>query len=226
MAENKLYNNLLALPLFLGMSRNDLQAMVGATKLDFIKLPTSTTIAKDGDLCEKLYFLLKGDIMVITTANDHGYTIEENISEPNMFQPERIFGLTPCFTHSYTTKTECSLMSITKKDIMKLSDKYEICRLNLLNIISTRAQKASQRQFRPAPKNLQEAITRFFEARCLHPAGEKTFYIKMTRIAAEVNDSRLDVSHVLNSMQQQQLLSLHRGRIHIPRLELLINTPT
>lgn len=224
MAENKLYNTLLALPLFLGMSRNDLQEVAGRTKLDFCKLPAEATIVTEGERCEKLHFLLAGNVKVVTTSSDHDYTIEETICAPDLFQPERIFGLNQRFTHTYIAQTECSLMSINKKDIMILTDKFEICRLNLLNIISTQTQKMSKRLLYAAPKNLQETITRFFEARCLHPTGEKTFYIKMTRLAAELNDSRLDISHALNDMQAQGLLSLHRGRIHIPALEKLINS--
>lgn len=43
----------------------------------------------------------------------------------------------------------------------------------------------------------------------------------MTRLAEELNDSRLDISHALNDMQANGWLTLHRGRIQIPKLELL-----
>ena len=44
----------------------------------------------------------------------------------------------------------------------------------------------------------------------------------MQQIADELNDSRLDISHALNDMQHDELLSLHRGRIEIPLLERLL----
>jgi hypothetical protein len=44
----------------------------------------------------------------------------------------------------------------------------------------------------------------------------------MKRLAEEVNDSRLDVSGVLNEMQQEGLIVLYRGRIEIPMLERLL----
>jgi len=36
-----------------------------------------------------------------------------------------------------------------------------------------------------------------------------------------VGDSRLDVSRVLNRLQDEGLVELHRGRIEIPQMELL-----
>jgi hypothetical protein len=45
--------------------------------------------------------------------------------------------------------------------------------------------------------------------------------ILMTRLAAELGDSRLNVSKVLNAMQADGLLTLYRGRMVIPSLERL-----
>ena len=44
----------------------------------------------------------------------------------------------------------------------------------------------------------------------------------MTQLAAEVGDSRLDVSRALNRLQRDGLLTLHRGRIEIPQMERLL----
>ena len=44
----------------------------------------------------------------------------------------------------------------------------------------------------------------------------------MERLAEELNDSRLNVSRVLNRLQAEGLLELHRGRIDIPQLERLL----
>ena len=44
----------------------------------------------------------------------------------------------------------------------------------------------------------------------------------MVRLAAELGDSRLDVSRMLNQLQSEGLLQLHRGRIDIVSLERLL----
>ena len=62
----------------------------------------------------------------------------------------------------------------------------------------------------------------FFLDHCVYPAGRKDIRILMAQLAQEVGDSRLDVSRVLNAMQAEGLLYLHRGRIEIPSLERLL----
>ncbi len=223
MAENRLYDNLLALPLFLGMSRNDLQEAAGQTKFDFQKFKEGETIVKEGERCLHLFFLITGDITIITEADDHAYRMEEDITAPEIFQPERIFGLSQRYTHTYVAKKDCSTLRIAKSEVQKLADHFEIFRINLLNLISTQSQKLNRRILRVPPKTLEERIIRFFEAHCSRPAGEKIIYIKMNRIAEELNDSRLDISRALNNLQKQGFIHLHRGRIVIPALEKLIN---
>ena len=232
MAENRLYDILLSLPLFLGMSRNDLHEAAGKTRFDFLKVSEGEAIEKDGERWLSLYYLLTREIIFFfvfffflydNDADDHGYNIEEDISAPEIFQPERIFGLNQRFTHTYIAKTDCSIMRLEKQEVLKLSELFEIFRINLLNYISAQTQKMSRRALRVPPRNIEELIIRFFEARCVRPGGEKTFRIKMTRMAKELNDSRLDISKALNNLEAQGLLRLQRERIFIPALEKLLS---
>ena len=49
MPERKLYDTLLGLPLFLGMTRGDLLDIAGKTKFYFQKLKKGHVIAQEGD---------------------------------------------------------------------------------------------------------------------------------------------------------------------------------
>lgn len=105
---------------------------------------------------------------------------------------------------------------------MLLLETQLVFRLNMLNLLATESQRLHHNQWRQAPRNLRERITRFFFSRCLYPAGPKTFNILMRQLADELNDSRLDISVALNEMQADGLLTLHRGRIEISSLERLL----
>ena len=76
MSTNRLYDSLLSLPLFLGMTRYDFQNVAGKTRFDFQKLEAGETIVEEGTSCTRLYYLISGDIKVITQADDYGYQVE------------------------------------------------------------------------------------------------------------------------------------------------------
>lgn len=222
MPEKRLYDSLLGLPLFLGMTRCDLLEIAGTTKFYFQKLKKGHVIAQEGEPCLHIIFLIKGEIKVITEADDHGYLIEETIKAPEVLQVERFFGFNQHYTHTYIAGDDCNIMSFSRKELMKLSDNYEIFRINQLNILSTQTQRCEKRLFCLPPKTLEESILQFFERRCLRPSGEKIIHIKMTRLAEEINTKRIYISNTLNEMEAKGLIKLYRGIIVIPALENLI----
>ena len=99
---------------------------------------------------------------------------------------------------------------------------FLVFRLNLVNQFATQTQKHIHQMWRRSPLMLRDRLIRFLTLHCIYPAGPKTFYILMERLAEELNDSRLNVSRVLNRLQAEGLLELHRGRIDIPQLERLL----
>jgi hypothetical protein len=115
-----------------------------------------------------------------------------------------------------------ALLRLERSEVVRLSEEFLIFRINLLNLLSTHTQKLLHQPWRRYPETLEDRIVRFMAQRCIHPAGPKTLHILMTQLAAEVGDSRLDVSRALNRLQDAGLLTLHRGRIEVPQMERLI----
>ena len=159
---------------------------------------------------------------VSAQAHDNGYTFTEDIGAPYILQPENLFGISPRYTRTFVAKATCSLLLLSKSEVLRLTDDFIIFKFNLLNTISTQAQKAGRQPWRHCDSNLEHRITRFFTAHCIHPAGRKLVHIKMQKLANEMNDNRLTVSRALNGMQKQGLIQLKRGCIVIPMLEKLV----
>lgn len=223
MAENLgLYSKLASLPLFVGMSREELHQVVAVTKFDFRKYQPGEVIAREGDPCGRLVLLVDGEMSIETSADDKGYVVQEMTTAPLVLQPECTFGLTQRFSHTFIAHTPCNLISIDKNETLRLTSDSLIFRLNLLNLISTALQKRKRDAWHSVPHDLNQRICRFFASHCQHPAGRKVFKIKMVRLAAEVNDNRLYVSRTLNAMQSAQLLHLSRGMVEIPSIEKLV----
>ncbi len=204
------------------MSRDDLEIVAGHTRFGFEKMSAGHCIAEEGDACQKLVFVVAGSVKIETRAADHGYTVVEQMEAPYILQTETIFGYSQRYTHTFIASTDVSLITVDKEEVVRLSEDFLVFRLNLLNIFATQCQKLDHQQWRRYPETLRERIVRFFVCHTVYPAGPKTFFLLMNRLAAELNDSRLNVSRVLNGLQDEELLVLHRGRIEIPQLEQLL----
>ena len=216
------YDQLLRFQLFQGLSRTELLQLAGQTKFGFTKMAAGKQVIREGDACQQLWFLVSGSLLLTTESDDHGYSLTEDITAPWLLQPEVLFGASPRYTCSVKTLSDAHFITLTKDEVMRLLDDFLIFRLNFINLLSTQSQRRQHRSWRRQPLSLRDRIIAFLLDRSTYPAGHKTVRILMTRLAQEVNDSRLDVSHELNKMQDEQLLTLHRGRIEIPSLGHLL----
>ncbi len=217
-----MYGRLLQLPLFQGMNESDMSRIVGHMRFEFERIEAGITTIHDGDRCTCLCILIKGELLGATTADDHSYKVIESYHSPLVLQPENLFGLTQRYNQTYTTLTPCEFLRISKEETLKISDNFEIFRINLLNIITTYAQRHARRPWHVPPATLRGKFVRFVSDRCRIPAGHKRIIIKMDQLASLIGSSRLNLSRELHKMEQEGLISLKRGEIEVYSLQKIL----
>lgn len=217
----KLYDSLQSSPLFQGLTSDNLLQIIGQTKFTFRKIAAGDIIKKEGEQCNRLALVVNGQAKSIAYADDHGYSIEENVAAPYTLQPECMFGLQLHYTRTFIATTTCDIVEIDKDDLMRISDEFIIFRMNLVNYISALSQKTTRKLWHPIPADAHDRIVHFIKTHCSSPTGPKTMRIKMTRLAQETGLGRRAVSEILNTMQDENLLTFSRGIIEINHIETL-----
>ena len=217
----KLYDSLQSSTLFQGLTSDNLLQIIGQTKFTFRKIAAGDIIKKEGEQCNRLALVVNGQAKSIAYADDHGYSIEENVAAPYTLQPECMFGLQLHYTRTFIATTTCDIVEIDKDDLMRISDEFIIFRMNLVNYISALSQKTTRKLWHPIPADAHDRIVHFIKTHCSSPTGPKTMRIKMTRLAQETGLGRRAVSEILNTMQDENLLTFSRGIIEINHIEAL-----
>lgn len=217
-----MYDTLLQLPLFQGLCKNDFTNILGKVKLYFRNYNAGGTLVKQGTPCTQLMFLLNGEIISQTTDATHSYALLEIFTEPFVIEPYSLFGMQTCYTATYKAHTDISMVGIDKSSILNELNNYEIFRLNYLNMLSNRVQVAHEKLRNSHIGNTKEKIVTFLTQRAMKPEGEKILKIKMEDLAKLIDETRINVSKVLNDLQEQGLVQLSRKEISIPALEKLV----
>lgn len=217
-----MYDTLLQLPLFQGLCQEDFTNILDKVKLHFTKHKTGETLVESGTPCDRLVFLLKGEISTTTTSRNETFTFVEHMEAPYVIEPYSLLGMNVTYISSYTARTEVDTISISKAFILTHLLKYDIFRLNYMNLISSRTQNLYARLWEEAPHSLEEKIISFILIHTEKWQGEKILKVKMDDLARCLDNTRLNVSKALNSLQEQNLLSLHRKEIQIPNAEALV----
>lgn len=213
-----MYDTLLQLPLFQGLCTSDFTSILEHVKFHFQKYQENEIIVRQGSTCNQLIFLLGGEIVAETNDNSNGYVLSEKLHSPYIIEPYSLFGIQTCYTATYKAQSEVNTLTIDKAFIISELNNYEIFRLNFLNILSSRCQYANQKLWDYRIGTLSEKFCQFFLSRCQREEGEKTLYITMEDLATLINETRINVSRLLNDLQTKGLLQLKRKEIFIPDL--------
>ena len=217
-----MYDTLLSLPLFQGMSQADFNSLLQKIRLDFVRYEEGGTIISAGERCKSFAFLINGTVESSRTGMDGNLTYMEQIEAPCLIEPYSMFGRGGCYQRSYTAVSQCSFLMVDKQYIYTELGKYNICRMNLLNILSGRVQQLDSHVWTLEGSDLRGRIIRFIRSLSDIQTGSKKLCIKMNDLAALMDATRLNVSRELNSLEAQGLISLRRKEILIPALENLI----
>ncbi|WP_298072635.1 Crp/Fnr family transcriptional regulator [uncultured Bacteroides sp.] len=218
---NTIFDILLQLPLFQGFAVEDFTRILEKVKLHFAKQKTGETLVQEGTPCDRLIFILNGNIAATTKSVQEHYSLTEYFEAPYLIEPQSLFGLYTTYSARYTATTPINSISINKEAVINDLLKYEIFRLNYLNIVSSQLQLLNKSTWGYTPDNIEARISNFIRTHLKRLQGSKSLKIKMEDLATIVNDTRNGVSKALNNMQDKGLLELHRGEIVIPAAEKL-----
>lgn len=219
--EITMYDNLLLLPLFQGLSKNDLTTIIEKVKFHFQQYKGGEIFIRQGDTCQQFCFLLNGQTCVKTKDMEHAYSLSEVIEGPYIIEPQSLFGMQNCYTATYSAHTPVSILTIDKNFLFSELNKYEIFRINYLNILCNRNQIAYHKLWHTHIGSIGEKFVNFIALRSQRLEGEKTLQITMEDWAGLINETRINLSRLLNDLQDKGLVQLKRKEIYIPQFEKL-----
>ena len=219
--EDKMYHMLLRLPLFQGMSRADLLEVLGQVPFHFRKVEAGKVVYRQGERCSELTFLMNGTLVAETTSSAAPFTFAEELGAYMVMEPQSLFGKTTCYKATYTAQGEVSLLSIDKREAYALLEAYEIFRINMLNMLCSKIERQHELLWSFAPHNLEGRLAQFVRSLCTSPTGTKVMRIKMEDLAGILDDTRLNVSRVLNKWSREGRVEMHRKEFIFREVEQL-----
>ena len=220
--ELTMYDKLLLLPLFQCMSNFDFTDILEKVKIHFNKYEPGSCLVRQDTPCIQLIFGLDGEVQIESKDRAHQYTIWETFKSPNVIEPYSMFGMRPYFTASYTAVTEVNTLNIDKSYILNELCRYEVFNLNYMNMLSNRSQVIYNKLWNSHIGKTRVKIINFLLLRCMTPYGAKKLSIRMEDLARLIDDTRINVSNVLNDLQNRGLIQLGRRTFSIPELREVV----
>ena len=216
-----MFERLLQLPLFQGMTMQEVSDVMSHVRLDFVNYHQGDEIVMQGESCRKLIYIISGEVMAEHNNADLQFTLTEYLPDLKVIEPYNLFGMYQTYSRTYTFATDGSTLAIDKHVMLNQLMTNNIVKINLMNIACNKYQQTLRLLCQYPDDSVRHKIVKFILSYCTIPKGRKDIQIKMTDLANIIHETRLNVSIVLNEMQEQGLITKQRGGFIIHDLQTL-----
>lgn len=215
MALNSMYENLMGLPLFNGVSYNRISEIVGGTRLAFLKFLPGEKIVMAGDPCTRLMFVIGGKVRLSIRNSSDRFIVSQTLEAPSVISPDFLFGRNTLFPASVTAIDTVSIMEIEKNDFISIIRSDEVCLFNYLNFISTNAQKAIDGVVALTSGSLEERIAFWIIALTQRDAKDIVLSCRQRDLYSMFGVQRSSFINTLDSMKERGLIDYGPTEIRV-----------
>ena len=221
--QESMFTMLLTLPLFQGLSYDDVTRIIESTRLDFSTLTEGTILCRQDDSCTDLYIILEGRLKSHTTSADRSWAVEEEISERSIVGLNVLYGRRRTYPSTITALTTTRVLRIDKRTMGALFRYFEVMQINAFNVLTSEIASRERVLWLPPAITLEQRITRFMQFHVSRPAGHKRFEISMALLGLYLGEDQRRISKALHNMSNEGLIELQRRAVVVPAFEKLLS---
>lgn len=136
-----MYEKIMNLPLFKGMSFEAINQFAAKTPLSFSKFKEGEVILNQDTVCNTVKCLMSGEVQKTTCLFNNQIEISEKLKDGIVIGIEHLFGLNTRYGFTVRALNDCSIMEFSKKIFFHWLQTDKIILVNYLNYLSLAAQK-------------------------------------------------------------------------------------
>ncbi len=219
---SSMFELLMNLPLFRGVSRSRIAEVVGSAKFHFLKYPKGETVVRAGEECTHLAFVISGSVRSEISNSSKRFSVSQTLKAPSAIAPDFLFGRTTRYPGTVVALTDCSILKISKVDYIRILNADQVFMFNFLNTLSVNAQKALDGILALTSGGLDERIA-FWIMALTQPGSEDIELTCKTRDLCNLFSVQRNVfDAACHEMEQRNLIRYSPRKIEIvDRREML-----
>lgn len=220
---DQMYQLLMGLPLFSGVTYERMIEIIGNTKFHFLKYLADETFINEGDPCTHLKFIISGKVRASIANSDRKFVVSQTLEAPNVIAPEFVFGRSTLYPCTVTALEPTGVLQISKPDYMKILHSDPIFLINYLNILAMNAQKAVDGILSVATGSLEERIAFWIVALTQQGGKDIVMTCRQRDLYALFGVQRSSFIATLDGMKNRGLIDYSANEIKVHNRRDLID---
>jgi len=206
-----MFDKMQSLPLLQGLTLKEFSELIVNLKLDFQQYDEHEVIVNQGDRCSALTYVIDGTFEAEYHDEKTAFILSEQSEEqPHLIEAYNLFGVKRSYERTYSFVTKGHTFTISRDFFIKRMLEHELIRGNYINYLCNNLRKAKDSYKYENPSDIGMKVINAIASYSLFMSGQKNVRVKMNDLAQIVDETRLNVSGVLNQWDELGLIELRR----------------
>ena len=215
--ESSMIETMQQLPMLQGLTLDEFNDILTHICLDFRTYEEGEVIVHQGDSCTQLIYIIDGQYEAEYRNTKDSYSVTEmSAATPLLLEPHNLFSIKRRYERSYTFTSRGSTFTISKEHLTQKLLNCPIIRSNIINMLSNQLCKQRQMTYFQLPTNIEQRMAAFIRSFTTSGKGKVRVNIGMDTFADLIDETRLNVSRVLNKWDSQGIIELKRLTFIVP----------
>ena len=209
------------LPLFQGVSAQQLSALIEKMPFHFLKFHEGDMIIGEGDTCTHMRFVISGKVRVKTQFRNLQVSVEQTLSAPNVLAPDYLFGLETAYPFRVTAMDECGIMQLRKADYIRVIQSDKVFLFNILNYLSRKSQRFMAGLLDTCHGSVSERLSLIVAIATSQFSQDVTISFLQKDLCTLLGTQRSTLVNALNSLHSSGIIDFDTNQIKVLDLSLL-----
>ena len=223
---DSMYEILMGLPIFQGVSHATISELIEKIKFHFLKYTDGETIVDVDEPCTNLKFLISGSVRLETLNLNRRIKVLQTLNAPNIIGAEYLFGKRTSYPYSVKAHPVAGLMQVEKADFLKILKSDIVFLFNTLNYLSRNSQTPTEAVLSLTSGSVAERVAFWIGSLTYRGSSEIVVESKQKDMYTMLGIQRSAYINTLEELRDKGVLDFTSGAVYINDRDALLSEMT
>ncbi|MBQ9554931.1 MAG: Crp/Fnr family transcriptional regulator [Muribaculaceae bacterium] len=212
---NSMYQQLMQLPLFQGVTTEKITELVEKLPFHFLKFRNGEQIFAAGDACTHVRFIVSGKVRLETAFTSLRVTLCQTLETPHVLAAEYLFGRETTYPYTATAEGPCGILQLRKSDYIKMVSSDKVFLFNILNYLSSGSQRSVASLLMTRDGSVAERLAMIVDSLLVNGARDVQLRYKQKDLCTLLGTQRTTLISTLDKLQDQDIIEYDSNELTI-----------
>ena len=210
-----MYQQLMQLPLFQGVSSDRITALVEKLPFHFLKFRNGEQIFAAGDQCTHVRFIVSGQVRLETQFDNLRVSLLQTLTTPHVLAAEYLFGRETSYPYTAVADGPCGILQLRKSDYVTMLGSDKVFLFNILNYLSSGSQRNSSSLVAIKENSVMDRLAMLMDTLVITGATDVVLRFKQKDLCYLLGTQRTTLISSLDKLVDEEVIDYDSNELRI-----------